>query len=373
MSDNNLNSCCCQPLPKREAPCCPGAGRKPGWVDGAVDSAGRKVPRVKSRLELSDHLGNWKVRWHMGRGSHRVEPGLYAVGDPDKDSPVLVTANYKMSFDRLRTCLAGRNAWLLPVDTRGINVWCAAGKGTFGAAEVARQVVESGLKDVVSHRTLVLPQLSAPGVSAAEVKRETGFRVVFGPVRAADLPAFLDGGMKADQRMRRVEFALLERLGLIPVETVEAMKFALPLALLFGILAGLGPGFYSLGRLVAQGPVFAAATLLSVVAAAALTPALLPWLPGRAFSLKGLWIGLLSALVALCADASGLADLGGFLGVAGWLFAIPAISSFVAMNFTGATTFTSQSGVLREMKSALPLQMASSVLGLGLILAGRFF
>ena len=69
--------------------------------------------------------------------NYKVDPGLYALGAPDADSPVLVSANFKMSFDLLREALPGRNAWILVLDTDGINVWCAAGKGTFGTEELA--------------------------------------------------------------------------------------------------------------------------------------------------------------------------------------------------------------------------------------------
>ena len=129
-------------------------------------------------------------------------PGSTRSARPTAASPVLVTANYKLTFDALRSSLGELDAWLLVVDTRGINVWCAAGKGTFCAEEVARRVRETRLAEIVDHRRLVLPQLSAPGVAAHEVKEACGFRVIFGPVRAADLPAFLAAGMKADAEMR---------------------------------------------------------------------------------------------------------------------------------------------------------------------------
>ena len=107
----------------------------------------------------------------------------------------------------------------------------------------------------------------------------------------------------------------------------------------------------------------------SFLCAVVLGPALLPWLPGRAFALKGAALGL--ALFA------GLAALGTSLGhswlhTVAWGLIIPTISSFVLMNFTGASTFTSQSGVLREMRIAVPLQIAAAVLGLGLWLTGLF-
>ena len=104
------------------------------------------------------------------------------------------------------------------MDTRGINVWCAAGKGTFSAEEVARMVDETRLAEIVGHRRLVLPQLAAPGVAAHRVKELCGFRVTFGPVRAADLPEFLAAGMNADTDMRTITFTAQERLELAPAE-----------------------------------------------------------------------------------------------------------------------------------------------------------
>ena len=73
-------------------------------------------------------------------------------------------------------------------------MWCAAGKGTMGTAELAGRVRSSGLERVVSHRQLLLPQLAAPGVAAHLVKKQCGFGVTYGPVLARDLPAFFGGG-----------------------------------------------------------------------------------------------------------------------------------------------------------------------------------
>ena len=162
------------------------------------------------------------MRWGVGRKGFRVEPGLYALGSPGPDSPVLASANYRMSFDHLRRALAGRDAWILVLDTRGINVWCAAGKGTFGSAELIARVRAVSLAARVRHRTIVVPQLGATGIAAREVGSASGFAVVFGPVRAADLPAYLDAGMAATPAMRRVTFSLLERLVLVPVELVQS-------------------------------------------------------------------------------------------------------------------------------------------------------
>jgi CO dehydrogenase/acetyl-CoA synthase gamma subunit (corrinoid Fe-S protein) len=89
---------------------------------------------------------------------YAVEPGLYAIGEPDSESNVFVTANYKLSFDILRKNLKGMNSWILVLDTKGINVWCAAGKGTFGTDEIVRRINEAQLHKVINHRKIIVPQ-----------------------------------------------------------------------------------------------------------------------------------------------------------------------------------------------------------------------
>ena len=171
------------------------------FVTGSVQTSVGEIPQISSSPAWADRLGGIKTRWGIGRMRYTVEPGLYALGSPSDDSPVLVTANYKMSFDRLRQALPGLNAWLLVLDTQGINVWCAAGKGTFGTTELVKRIESSGLSRVVSHRNLILPQLSGPGIAAHEVKKLSGFKVIYGPIRATDLPAFMEAGLKATPEM----------------------------------------------------------------------------------------------------------------------------------------------------------------------------
>src|SRR5512136_881089 len=157
---------------------------------------------VQSRLTASDRWDHVLARIGVKRGEHRVEPGLYALGSPTPESPVFVSANYTLSFDALRSSLDGIDGYILVLDTKGINVWCAAGKGTFGTEEVIKRVQDTELSQVVSHRRLILPQLGAPGVSAHEVQKRTGFKVDYGPVRASDIPRYLSKG--PDAEMRRV-------------------------------------------------------------------------------------------------------------------------------------------------------------------------
>ncbi|HBI47944.1 MAG TPA: acetyl-CoA synthase subunit gamma, partial [Smithella sp.] len=210
------------------------------FVSGFVDTPSGRLPQVSSVLVWPDRWGSIKARWGVGRMEYKVDPGLYALDTPDNNSLVFVSANYKMSFDRLRQALAGRSGWILVLDTKGINVWCAAGKGTFGTEELVKRIESSGLKKVVNHRKLILPQLGAPGIAAHKVKQISGFNVHYGPIRAEDLPVYLDAGFKATAQMRIKTFPLKERAVLIPIELVEAMKAFLITASVFFIISGIG-------------------------------------------------------------------------------------------------------------------------------------
>lgn len=334
------------------------------FLTGFVPTSVGKVPRVYDQLSWGDRVGGCKARWGAGRMSYTVEPGLYALGNPGRGSPVLVTANYKMSFDRLRQSLPGRSAWILALDTNGINVWCAAGKGTFGATELVGRMEASRLKEVVTHRDLILPQLAAPGVAAHEVKRLSGFKVTYGPVRSKDLPAFLDGGWKAAPSMRLKTFSFWERLVLIPIELVSGLKAAVVLMAALFIVSGLigSGGFWTNG--LTHGALYAPAVLCGLFSGAVLTPALLPWLPGRAFSLKGVVPGLAGAVFLALLQGGGRELIG--LDTLSWMILVMVMASYLAMNFTGASTYTSLSGVRKEMRRALPFQIGGAVLGLTL-------
>jgi acetyl-CoA decarbonylase/synthase complex subunit gamma len=278
-----------------------------------------------------------------------------------------VSANYRLSFDHLRRALAGRDAWILALDTNGINVWCAAGKGTFGTTELTSRLAAVGLAARLSHRRLIVPQLGATGIAAHDVRRETGFEVVFGPVRASDLPAFLDAGMTATPAMRRVTFTFGERLTLVPVELLQSVPWATPLLALLILNGGLTSGGVSAAALIARAPAVIGIFLGAVIGGAAATPLLLPWVPGRAFALKGAILGLLWAAIA----ATAVLPRGNPCLTTGWLLLLPSVSAFLAMQFTGASVITSLSGVRREMKFAVPLEAAGVMLGLVLLTAGR--
>lgn len=330
------------------------------WTMGRINTPGGDVPLVSTRLSFADRAGTLRMRLGFGRTTYTIPPGLYGVGRPGAQSPVYVTANYKMSFDRVRRALNGLDGWILVLDTRGINVWCAAGKGTFGTEELVRRVESSGLAGVVSHRKLILPQLGAPGVAAHDITKRTKFHVVYGPVRAEDIPEFMRAGMKTSPAMRKVRFALKDRLILTPVELSGIVRHWLFLVFLgLWILRLLGV------RLIA---VDFPAVLAAVVVGAVVVPVLLPWIPGRAFAWKGWLLGFLLAAV-ICAIKGLPGTTAGWAATLSYFLVLPAISGFLAMNFTGSSPITSLSGVVKEMRTAVPLIALSAVLGVAAMIA----
>jgi len=333
----DLNGCCC----------CSGSPKE--------------VETVSTSLSFKDVLGMWKMRLGIGRANYKVEPGLYAVGKPGEDSPVLVSANYKFTFDTLRKNLAGLDCWLLILDTRGVNVWCSAGKGTFGTDELVSRIEAVGLSGFVTHKKLILPQLGASGVNAHEVKRRTGYSIQYGPVRAGDIKVFIAAGCHATEEMRRVRFTLKDRLALTPLELMAALKKTLMVyggLFLLNLFAYRPFGLYDL-----------ILSIGAVLAGTVVTPALLPYMPGRAFSVKGWLLGFCWTAPALW--LCGWLQPDSWMMAIGYLLLLPSLAAYLAMNFTGCSTYTSPSGVLKEMKGALPPMVGASMVGTVLILIHR--
>ncbi len=337
------------------------------FVEGFVESNGGAIPRVATALSLRDHLGAMGVRTGFARNNYRVTPGLYCTGEPTKNSPVLVTANYKLSFDGLRKELNQIPAWILVVDTRGINVWCASGKGTFSAEEVAYQVQRAGLEKIVDHRKLILPQLCANGVALHILKELCGFRGQFGPIKASALVDFIESGT-ASETMRAVTFSFPERAILIPLEICMLWKQLAGACVIFFLISGISSEIYSLSLSLQRTVPLMLATLLAIFSGAVLTPLLLPWIPFRQFWLKGSLLGLITGLFYLIFIQQGLSGA----EKTGALLWMISCSSYLAMNFTGSTVFTSLSGVKEEMNKGLLLQTIAAALALILWIAAPF-
>jgi hypothetical protein len=350
------------------------AYEKPGYkmcshVKRFIKTDAGSIPIITSPLGKADLFSTFYVRCGINRHRYTVAPGLYGIGEPDKTSDVLVTANFKLTFDHLRKELSHVNAWILVLDTNGVNVWCAAGKGTFSTRELVNRIKTASLDKIVNHKRVIVPQLGATGVSARDVKKQSGFRVVYGPIRANDIPTFLQNGRTADPQMRQVTFSLYERFILTPVEIQMVLKPSLITVLVLFIISGFGPGIFSFSGAWERGVVSVYALAAGIISGAVVTPVLLPFIPSRAFALKGIISGSIVALLILGILADAINGIAG--GLALFLFSV-TVSSYLAMNFTGATPFTSPSGVEREMKHYIPVQLACLVISTGLWIYSAF-
>ncbi len=338
----------------------------PSFADEWVSTPGGDIPRVRTVLDTADRRGAIKSRLSNFRMSFTVEPGLYAVGHPNYNSEVVLSSNYKLSFDHLRRELGGLDLWIIVLDTKGINVWCAAGKKTFGTDEIVKRIKEAGLSYLVSHRRVIAPQLGGPGVQAHEVKKATGVRVHYGPVRAADLPSYLEAGLEATPQMRKVEFPFMDRLVLTPMELIPSLKyfplFALVVLAVFGLR---GQGIIFADAIIGGWP-FLLLGFMAAISGAVLTPVLLPWIPFRGFALKGLLMGLLVTFALV--ELAGIDAFQSSMLLRATAYALfPVISSYIALQFTGSTTYTNMSGVHRELKYVLPVYLTAVVSSLVLL------
>jgi hypothetical protein len=351
------NSCCSSPAPVSDAPSSCGSGEDaPSWTRGLHQSPVGPLLIVSNALTFIDLFHHFRARTSAYRMNLAVKPGLYASGNPVAESDVLVTANYKLSLDALRKNISGLDAWILVLDTAGINVWCAAGKGTFGTDELVKRISLAGLDKCVKHRRIIVPQLGAPGVSSGDVKRRTGFTVYFGPVEAADIKKYISQGYRADDRMRKVKFGVMDRLILTPMELNSIIR-KLPWYLLFVmVFSGLTTEGVLFGKALTLGCPLTVAALAAIISGALITPVLLPLVPFRSFAVKG-WIWGAASMAGLYFFTDIFIGLENVM-LAAVMICFPLLSSYLALQFTGATTFTNISGVRREMRFALPVYIA---------------
>ncbi|RME63619.1 MAG: copper oxidase, partial [Caldilineae bacterium] len=156
--------------------------------------------------------------------------GLIPIGRPGPEAPVLLTCNFQLTVERVQRALEGIDCWLLVANSRGVNVWCAATGGLLTNHDVIAALKTSGIEERVTHREVILPQLAATGIEGKVIRQKTHWKVVWGPVEAADIPAFLAAGKKKTAAMRTVTFPWPRRLEM-------AVAWAFPISLVTGLIA----------------------------------------------------------------------------------------------------------------------------------------
>ena len=336
------------------------------WINGIIASPIGDVFQISNEWSISDYVGQFKSRISSFRMKYSVAPGIYAIGNPNKKSDILVSANYKLSFDTLRRALKDLDVWILVLDTDSINVWCAAGKGTFGTEELINRILENRIDQIVEHNRIIVPQLGAPGIKAHEIKKRTGFKVHFGPVDAKDIPAYLKANYTATKKMRRKRFTILDRLVLTPMEINPFLKKFFLYALIVLLFFGLQPSGILFNNAWHDGKPFLILGLLSILCGAFITPIFLPFIPFRAFSIKGWLVGVLMLIIlSYSAELLGIQNI--FLIIFTYLF-YPLLISYIALQFTGSTTFTGISGVNKELKIGIPIYVIGTAISIILLI-----
>jgi len=346
-----------------ECCCC----EKPSFVTDLLTTPVGEVWRIGHDWACCDWCGALAMRFGIGRMNYAVEPGIYASGTPTDASPVFVTSNYKLTVDHVRRAIKGIDAWLLVLETNGVNVWCAAGKGTFGTEELVTRLASCRVAELVTHRTVIVPQLGATGIAAHEVQARSGFKVVYSPVRVNDLPRFMADGMKATAEMRTVTFNLAERLAVIPMEVVHWSKWLLVLLVVSALAAAVGKGDYSVHNFMLSGVRLILAFLGGVV----MGPILFHWLPGRAFAVKGFFAGVLTVVFMAAVGLLPGHNSGDLIQSCGWGLLTLSAASFLMLAYTGSSPYTSLSGTRIETKIGFRLQSVAAIVGIMLLLLPR--
>jgi NAD-dependent dihydropyrimidine dehydrogenase PreA subunit len=159
--------------------------------------------------------------------------GWFPIGNPGPDSPVFLTGNFHLTVLRVKRALRKMDAHLLVADSGGINVWCASTGGHLTNHSVISALKISGVRDKVSHRRIFLPQLAASGVERKTILEKTGWKIIWGPVYAGDIPSFLEKSEKEIEALRRIRFPFIQRLEMASAWAFWITLIQFPIGLLF--------------------------------------------------------------------------------------------------------------------------------------------
>ena len=121
----------------------------------------------------------------------QIEPKLYPIGDADKNSPVLITTNFSLTYYTVMGEVEASKipAYILSVDTEGMSVLTAWAAEKFTPEKISDSINKFGAKDAVAHKKIIIPGYVA--VISGDLEEASGLQVIVGPKEAAGLPAFL--------------------------------------------------------------------------------------------------------------------------------------------------------------------------------------
>ncbi|MBF0398108.1 MAG: acetyl-CoA decarbonylase/synthase complex subunit gamma, partial [Desulfobacterales bacterium] len=121
-----------------------------------------------------------------------VTQGIYEIGTPNENSPVLVTSNFALTYFIVSGEVEGSKvpSWLLIKNTEGLSVMTAWAAGKFSGDDVGAFIKKSGITDKIKHKEVIIPGYAA--AIAGDMEEElSGWSIKVGPREAAHIPAFL--------------------------------------------------------------------------------------------------------------------------------------------------------------------------------------
>jgi acetyl-CoA decarbonylase/synthase complex subunit gamma len=167
---------------------------------GEIEKAVLGITKFASLVALADCGGEtWLPLWTLRQNLYtdpqkplQIDPGLYAIGEPNDRSPVLVTSNFSLTYFIVSTEAeaSGVACHLAVVDAEGLSVLTAWSAGKFSGDRVAKALREMKAAERVSHRTVIIPGY-VPAISGElEDALGDGWRVLVGPQEASDIAPF---------------------------------------------------------------------------------------------------------------------------------------------------------------------------------------
>jgi acetyl-CoA decarbonylase/synthase complex subunit gamma len=121
----------------------------------------------------------------------QVEPKVYAIGEPDENSPVMFTTNFSLTYYTLESDVENSRvpSYILVVDTEGTSVLTAYSGDKLNEKTVAQAMTKCGVNDLVKHRKLIIPGYVA--VMSGKLEEATNWEVMVGPRECSMLPKYL--------------------------------------------------------------------------------------------------------------------------------------------------------------------------------------
>ncbi len=127
----------------------------------------------------------------------QVEPKVYPIGEPDRNSPVFVTTNFSLTYFIVSGEIenSGISAWLVIPECEGMSVLTAWAAGKFSGAIIAKFIKSVGLEEMVDTRQIVIPGYVSQ-ISGELEENLPGWKVLVGPQEAIDLESFVKSVLK---------------------------------------------------------------------------------------------------------------------------------------------------------------------------------